>query len=62
MYKRQALDYVLYEQHEGSDDSAEDWSVDSDVVAAIKSMANNEEVHPRNRREATDLIKRYFSN
>ena len=58
----QALDYVLHEQHEGSDDSAHDWSDDSDVVEAINSIANNEEIDPRNRRDATDLIKRYFSN
>ena len=58
----QALDYVLHEQHEGSDDSTGDWSDDSDVVAAVDSIANNEEVDPRNRREATDLIKRYSSN
>lgn len=58
----QALDYVLYEQHEGNDSSEGDWSGDSDLVAAVDSIANNEEADPRNRREATDLIKRYFSD
>ena len=53
---------MLYEQHQGSDDSVDDWSGDSDVIAAIDSIANNEEADRRNRREATDLIKRYFSN
>ena len=56
----QALDYVLNKQHEGSDDSADDWSNDSDLVAVVGSLANNEKVDPRNRREAANLIKRYF--
>jgi len=56
----QALDYVLNKQQAGNEDTGEDWSDDSDLVAAVESIANNEKVVPRNRREATDLIKRYF--
>ena len=57
---RTTLDYVLHKQHEDGDDSADDWSDDSDLVAVVDSIANNEKVDPRNRREATSLIKRYF--
>ena len=59
----QALDYVLNKQHEGSEEgSSDDWSNDSDLVAVVDNLANNEKVDPRNRREATSLIKRYFLN